>query len=92
MSYRQLSRLFRERTGLGPKLLMRLARFQRVLRALECPGPRPLASLAVRAGYFDQAHLAGEFRSFAGVPPSRYLREMRELTRNFIADLESAPV
>ncbi len=89
MSYRQLSRLFQERVGFGPKPLVRLGRFQRVLRALEAPGHRSVASVAVRAGYFDQAHLARDFRLFAGVAPARYLREARELTKNFIADLKS---
>jgi hypothetical protein len=46
--------------------------------------------VAVRAGYFDQAHLARDFRLFAGVAPARYLREARELARNFIADAEPA--
>ena len=91
MSYRQLSRLFQERLGFGPKPLARLGRFQRALRALEGPGPRSVAAAAVRTGYFDQAHLARDFRLFAGVAPARYLRDVRELTRNFIADLEETP-
>ena len=90
LSYRQLSRLFRERLGFGPKPLVRLGRFQRALRAMESSGRRPLASLAVRAGYFDQAHLTRDFRLFAGVAPARYLHEARELARNFIADLDPA--
>jgi AraC-like DNA-binding protein len=88
MSYRQLSRLFQERLGFGPKPLVRLGRFQRALRALEGPGHRSVASVAARAGYFDQAHLARDFRLFAGIAPGRYLREARELTKNFIAALE----
>jgi AraC-like DNA-binding protein len=46
------------------------------------PGPpwpkRPglgLADLAVACGYFDQAHLAREFRALAGCPPSQWLTE-----------------
>jgi transcriptional regulator GlxA family with amidase domain len=88
MSYRQLSRLFQERLGFGPKTLVRLGRFQRALGALEGPGRQSIASVAALAGYFDQAHLARDFRLFAGVAPARYLREARELTRNFIADRE----
>ncbi len=91
MSCRQLNRRFRERLGFGPKPLARLGRFQRALRALEGPGRPTVASVAARVGYFDQAHLARDFRLFAGVAPGRYLREVRELTRNFIADLESRP-
>jgi len=89
MSYRQLSRLFRERLGFGPKPLIRLGRFQRTLRALESPRHHSVAAVASRAGYFDQAHLARDFRLFSGIAPGRYLRETRELARNFIADLES---
>jgi len=34
-----------------------------------------LADLAVACGYFDQAHLAGEFRALAGCPPSQWITE-----------------
>jgi AraC-like DNA-binding protein len=34
-----------------------------------------LADLAAECGYFDQAHLAREFRALAGMPPSRWLAE-----------------
>ena len=33
------------------------------------------SNLAVACGYFDQAHLAREFRSLAGCPPSQWLAE-----------------
>jgi AraC-like DNA-binding protein len=86
LSYRQLGRLFRERLGFGPKPLLRLGRFQRALRALESQGGGRLATVALQAGYYDQAHLGRDFRLFAGVTPGRYLRETRELTRHFIAE------
>jgi AraC-like DNA-binding protein len=88
VSHRQLHRLFRERLGFGPKPLVRLGRFQRALRELDGNGHRPIASVALRSGYYDQAHLARDFRLFAGVSAARYLREARELARNFIADRE----
>jgi transcriptional regulator GlxA family with amidase domain len=56
---------------------------------LEQGGRRPIAAAAVGAGYYDEAHLARDFRLFAGLSPGRYLRETRELARNFIADLDS---
>ena len=37
--------------------------------------PYRLADLAADCGYFDQAHLAREFRSLAGCPPSQWLAE-----------------
>ena len=33
----------------------------------------PLAEVAARAGYADQAHLTREVRELAGVPPTRLL-------------------
>ena len=34
-----------------------------------------LAGLAAECGYYDQAHLAREFRSLAGCPPTQWLTE-----------------
>jgi AraC-like DNA-binding protein len=84
MSRRQLGRLFRERIGIAPKSLGRLGRFQRALRALDGNPRSPLAGVAARAGYFDQAHLCRDFRLIAGTTPAGYRREMRELTRHFL--------
>jgi AraC-like DNA-binding protein len=86
MSHRQLSRVFRERLGFGPKSLIRLGRFQRALRSLESHGRRSVAEVAVRTGYYDQAHLTRDFRQFTRIGPGSYLREAREIARNFIAD------
>jgi AraC-like DNA-binding protein len=86
LSRRQLARLFRQRIGLGPRSLVRLGRFQRVLRSLEGDPRGSLAVLADRTGYFDQAHMNRDFRIFAGTTPRGYLREVRELTRHFLAE------
>ena len=84
LSRRQLGRLFQERIGITPKSLGRLGRFQRALRALDGSPRHSLASVATRAGYFDQAHLCRDFRLFAGTTPAGYRREVRELTRHFL--------
>lgn len=68
LSPRQLERRFRREVGLTPKHFARLARFRRVLAALDRADPR-WADLAARAGYSDQPHLVREFREFAGLPP-----------------------
>ena len=69
---------------MGPALLGRLARFQRVLGALERPGPVRWAALAARHGYADQAHLCRDFARFGAISPSRYLAALRDLTRHFV--------
>ena len=73
-SHRHFARRFIESVGLGPKIYGRLWRFGRVLERLSAGGGAALADLAAEAGYADQAHLTREFRSFAGLSPSRYRR------------------
>jgi AraC-like DNA-binding protein len=84
LSRRHLARLHGERVGIGPKVLARLGRFQRVLRELEQGRLPQWSALAQRHGYFDQAHLARDFRRFSGIPPGRYLAASREVTRHFV--------
>lgn len=78
-SARHLTARFRQETGLTPKAAARVIRFDHARRLFgaEARTGRPplLADLAVRCGYFDQAHLAREFRSLAGCPPSQWLAE-----------------
>jgi AraC-like DNA-binding protein len=52
--------------GYGPKLLARVLRLQRALRAARAG--EELAWAALEAGYADQAHFAHECRALAGVP------------------------
>ncbi|MFB7618650.1 helix-turn-helix domain-containing protein [Kitasatospora sp. NPDC056181] len=75
-SSRHLQDRFRHETGLTPKAAARVIRFDRARRLLCAPGPPPrLAELATHCGYFDQAHLAREFRTLAGCAPSVWLAE-----------------
>ena len=84
VSQRHLGRLFRSGTGLAPRMMVRLARFQRVLGELEGPARVRWTSIAHRHGYCDQAHLCRDFGRFAGISPGRYLAATRELTRHFV--------
>ena len=82
-SARYLTSRFRTEVGLTPKAAARVIRFSRARRLLAQAATQPstpgrhlrLADLAAECGYFDQAHLAREFRSLAGLPPSRWLAE-----------------
>ncbi|MFI7098009.1 helix-turn-helix domain-containing protein [Streptomyces sp. NPDC050161] len=66
LGVRQLHRYCLDAFGYGPKTL---ARVLRLVRALELARAGvPYAEVAARAGYADQAHLAREVRSLAGVP------------------------
>jgi AraC-like DNA-binding protein len=78
-SGRHLTSRFRAEIGLTPKAAARVIRFDRarrlMVRRLAADGDYLLADLAADCGYFDQAHLAREFRSLAGCPPSQWLAE-----------------
>ena len=79
-SGRHLTSRFRTEIGLTPKAAARVVRFDRarkllVQRLAVADGDYVLADLAADCGYFDQAHLAREFRALAGCPPSQWLAE-----------------
>lgn len=74
-SRRHLTSRFTAEFGVGPKEAARVIRFDRSRRLLRSPGPHVLADVAARCGFYDQAHLAREWREIAGVPPSRWLRD-----------------
>ncbi len=82
---RQLERVFRDNVGFGPKTLCRLVRFQRVVRAIEPVTRVSWARLAAQHGYADQAHLAREFREFAGTTLTSYVGEMHPMSDHFHA-------
>jgi transcriptional regulator GlxA family with amidase domain len=50
----------------------RILRFQEARRLIEAQPDLALARVASACGYYDQAHLAREFRALAGVSPRRY--------------------
>jgi AraC-like DNA-binding protein len=82
---RQLERQFHASVGYGPKTLCRLARFQRVVRAIEPGGGIGWARLAADNDYADQSHLAREFREFSGVTLTEYVRELHPMSDRFLA-------
>jgi AraC-like DNA-binding protein len=71
---RQLQRICRDRFGATAATLHRLHRFQ-ALQARLYGKPAELADLAAELGFSDQAHMAREFRHFAGTTISSFLRE-----------------
>jgi AraC-like DNA-binding protein len=94
-SQRHLLGLFRRWVGLSPKQYARVRRFQQVLthvvrrkgdppvEDLELRG-RPLhepdwADVAALFGYYDQSHLARDFRELAGETPNGYMSAFRGL-------------
>jgi AraC-like DNA-binding protein len=63
---------FRNEIGLTPKLFCRVRRFQKVLRQISAGGAVNWTDVALKCGYFDQAHFIHDFRCFSGINPSSY--------------------
>jgi len=69
-SVRQLENRFREQIGLSPKAAGRVLRLQRARRLLAAG--RSQAETAAVCGFYDQAHLSGEFRAMTGCTPREF--------------------
>lgn len=82
VSSRQLERQFNREVGVGPKVLCRILRFQRVFRAVDRDSSN-WAAVAVDCGYYDQSHLIRDFQRFAGTTPASILASAGELTELF---------
>ncbi len=72
LSRRRLTELFREQVGLTPKVYCRLVRFQRLVHRIASGAPIAWAQVSLDGGYYDQAHMAHEFREFSGVSPGAW--------------------
>jgi AraC-like DNA-binding protein len=81
VSSTHLAKRFKELIGVTPKRLARTYRFAATVRAIDPAGPVDWVDLAGRAGYFDQAHFAHEFRTFTGLTPTRYVDVRRRFLR-----------
>ena len=72
LSVSQLERRFRQRVGLGPKLLARQTRAARLAAEAMSTCTPNWAWLALEHGYADQAHLVREFQELMGLTPRRF--------------------
>jgi methylphosphotriester-DNA--protein-cysteine methyltransferase len=91
---RHVRSLVKQTIGASPKRYARIRRFQRVLSHLKHDTPPSEADLMLLSGplpepdwadvaqahqYFDQSHLARDFREFAGMTPGAYVATYRGL-------------
>src|SRR5205814_1214052 len=74
LSRREFGRKFTESAGLPPKLFARITRFQRLVHTLLSTDIAHWAGASSASGFYDQAHMINEFRSFAGAPPTIFFR------------------
>ncbi len=75
-SQRHFTQQFRHEIGVSPKVLARMLRFGRVVRAIRRDPRARLTDVALGAGYYDQAHLNRDTHEFAGVTPGTLVRTL----------------
>lgn len=73
LSKKQFQRIFCEHVGMTPKEFMRIMRFHKALCALQKNPTKNFMSLACECGYYDQAHMANEFKFILGYTPTQYV-------------------
>jgi AraC-like DNA-binding protein len=71
-SRQHLSARFVDELGFSPKRFARLLRFERAVGAVRSRPTTPWTAIAYECGYYDQAHLVGDFREFAGCTPTAF--------------------
>jgi AraC-like DNA-binding protein len=69
---RSLQRLFKRYLGVSPKWLLCRARIQEAAQRVAAGDSIDWAALAADLGYFDQAHLAHDFKAQLGKTPRQY--------------------
>jgi len=84
ISVSQLERRLKYFTGLSPKSLARLIRFDTACSGLVDNSSNRLTDLAHNLGYIDQAHFNHDFKMFTGRTP----REVRNYVRCLAEDAE----
>lgn len=72
---RHLGQRVRAELGLAPKTVARIFRFSHARRCLRTGRTPTLAEAAVMCGYFDQAHLANDWKQLAGCTPGEWMAE-----------------
>src|SRR5262249_16638606 len=77
LSPREFGRQFSEFVGLPPKLFARITRFQSLVHVLLSTDVSQWVEASSATGFYDQAHMINEFRSFTGSSPTVFFRPHR---------------
>lgn len=74
ISLRSLQRIFHEEVGVSPRDLLRITRFNEAIRKISDNDFEAFSDIALASGFFDQPHMANEFKKLVDMPPSKFRR------------------
>jgi AraC-like DNA-binding protein len=83
LGIRQIERQFQQDVGLSPKTFSRIVRLQSALRRIRAG--LPLTDVALGCGFYDQAHMARDFRHLAAMSPTAWQSHAGDLAPLFIS-------
>jgi len=77
LSEKQLRRIFHKRTGLLPKTYSKILRFNLAYQ-LMLKGDNDWFEIITDCGYFDQAHLIRDFKTYTGTTPTMFQSDFKD--------------
>ncbi|MFD1019569.1 DUF6597 domain-containing transcriptional factor [Thalassobacillus hwangdonensis] len=80
---RHLNRVFKDQTGINPKLFGRITRFEQAFSLLHAKSEEDVSTIVSELGYYDQSHFNREFKRFSGMTPFEYRKRAIE-SNNFL--------
>ena len=75
LSPRRFRELFMEDTGFSPGFFKKTLRFHKAYRQMEENDRVSLTEIAYAHNYYDQSHFIKDFKFFAGITPTQYLKQ-----------------
>lgn len=80
LTERTLRRFFLKHFGLSPKSFIKFNRFEKSMGAIFEFNNSKLFNTAIRYGYYDQAHFSNEFKSYMGMTPAEFKKQLKTAT------------
>lgn len=84
MSRRTLNRQFQLKVGLSPKRYAKIWQIQYAMELIRQNPNTHLGDIAFKAGYYDVAHLARDFRTKVALSPSEFNLDINPLSKNYL--------
>ncbi|REL33436.1 AraC family transcriptional regulator [Rhodohalobacter sp. SW132] len=84
MSRRTLNRQFQLKVGLSPQAYAKIWQVHYAMELIQQNPNASLAEIAFKAGYYDVAHLARDFRNKVALPPSELHQVINPLSQDYL--------
>lgn len=84
MCERTLRRQFLLKVGLPPRAYAKIWQLHFAMELLKNNPGTKLPEIAFKAGYYDVAHLARDFRNKMFVPPSKFYRDINPMVQSYL--------